>query len=250
MIRYIRAVLSIFFIVIYDYFTWMLKFSRHPEKYDIQVRYDKVRHLIMRLNKYFRITYYKKNAHIFDQEGPFLFICNHLSMYDVITAISLSKQPITFVGKQEIKKAPFVGRLMRILGGVLIDRDNLKMEIKALQTVRQSLIKRQVSWFIFPEGTRNTSTEGELLPFKAGTFKLALDSKVSIVPVAIYGTFRPLNMKYKHSRFPIHVSLFEPVSYEQIKDLNTIKIAEQISDLINTELKIIKQENDAIYQKK
>ena len=40
---------------------------------------------------------------------------------------------------------------------------------------------------IVPEGTR--SSDGALLPFKSGGFIMAVDAGVSIVPMAVQGTF-------------------------------------------------------------
>ena len=45
-------------------------------------------------------------------------------------------------------------------------------------------VKSGISIFIFPEGTRN-KTEDSLLPFKAGSFKIATKSGCDIIPVAI-----------------------------------------------------------------
>ena len=39
---------------------------------------------------------------------------------------------------------------------------------------------------IFPEGTR--STTADLLPFKDGAFRLAIDAGVPILPLAVHGT--------------------------------------------------------------
>ena len=47
-------------------------------------------------------------------------------------------------------------------------------------------LQQQVSVMIFPEGTR--SRDGELLPFKDGAFRLALEAGVPIVPLVVAGT--------------------------------------------------------------
>ena len=58
-------------------------------------------------------------------------------------------------------------------------------ELAALAECRDRLARR-VSVMIFPEGTR-TRTD-ELLPFKNGAFRLAIEARVPILPIAIAGT--------------------------------------------------------------
>jgi 1-acyl-sn-glycerol-3-phosphate acyltransferase len=57
--------------------------------------------------------------------------------------------------------------------------------VSALQGCRDRLGKK-VSVMIFPEGTRSPTEE--LLPFKDGAFKLAIEAGVPILPIAVAGT--------------------------------------------------------------
>lgn len=51
-------------------------------------------------------------------------------------------------------------------------------------------VKRGISIFIFPEGTRNRDKEDStsILPFKDDSFKIAQKTGCKIIPVAITGT--------------------------------------------------------------
>ena len=77
---------------------------------------------------------------------------------------------------------------------------------------------------IFPEGTR--SKEGELLPFKDGAFRLAIESRADILPIAVAGTKTALP---KHSwRFGFSKGLVmvgQPISTEglSLDDVERIK---------------------------
>ncbi len=68
-------------------------------------------------------------------------------------------------------------------------------------------MKRGVSIWIFPEGTRNRGDNIlELLPFKEGSLKIAEKSGCPVVPVAITGTAEVFE---KHLPFikPAHVTI-------------------------------------------
>ncbi len=246
MYRYIRAVTICFFDILFAYFGWMIPFSRHPERYPLQYRYEKVRKLVLKVVKALRVDFHVIHPERLELPGTYLYIANHTSMFDALITVCLSARPIIFVGKIEILKFPFFGRIMKALDGVFIERNNLKMEVEVLKRVKLSLANHVISWVIYPEGTRNKQPDGPLLPFKAGTFKLAVGTNTTIIPFAIYGSFRPLQKKYRLKRFPIHVSMLEPITPEAFQDMNTIKLSEHVRDLIQAEVDALREVNQKL----
>ena len=234
--RYIRTITICFFDILFAYFGWMIPFSRHPERWPLEYRYAKVRKLTLKIVKYLHVDYHITNGQYFNDGNTYLFIGNHLSMYDALISICLSERPVLFVGKHEILKFPFFGRIMKSIDCVFIERDNLKKEIEVLKTVKQSLSAKTASWIIFPEGTRNKNIDGPLLPFKAGTFKMALDTKTPIVPVAMFGTFRTLNRKYHLRRFPVQISVLPPLYPEDYQGMNSVQVSEKVRTLMQHEI--------------
>lgn len=234
--RYIRTITICFFDILFAYFGWMIPFSRHPERWPLEYRYTKVRRLTLKIVKHLHVDYHVTNGHYFNDGNTYLFVANHHSMFDALITMCLSERPVLFVGKHEILKFPFFGRIMKGIDCVFIERDNLRKEIAVLKTVKQSLSERATSWIIFPEGTRNKKPRGSLLPFKAGTFKLALDTKTPVVPIALYGTFRALNRKYHLQRFPVQVLLLEPITPEEYEHMNTVQLAELVRARLAAEI--------------
>src|SRR5208337_3414035 len=77
-------------------------------------------------------------------------------------------------------------------------------------TVRLEEPEKGNALVIFPEGGR--TPDGEIKPFMAGAFFLAIKAQVDIVPVALIGTFDllPMNTYHIKSR-PLEMRVGEPI---------------------------------------
>ena len=92
------------------------------------------------------------------------------------------------------------------------------------------------NWIIFPEGTRNKDQMANIKDFHHGTFRPAVKAEVPIVPVAIYGTFRVLNIKPQFKKYPIHIKILDPIYPSEYKELQTPKIAKKTQERIDKAL--------------
>jgi 1-acyl-sn-glycerol-3-phosphate acyltransferase len=126
--------------------------------------------------------------------GGVCFVSNHVGLYDVILALAYAGQPFGFIAKRELLFVPFINMWIIILGGLFIDRKNIR---RAFKTMNHGIEKLQkgLSMMIFPEGTRSKG-QG-LLPFKSGAIKLATNSLAPIVPVAISGSYDVFGNDYR-----------------------------------------------------
>lgn len=117
-------------------------------------------------------------------DEPTLFVGNHRSFFDIVILYTHCKRLTGFVAKDSLEKIPSLRVWMRYLYCLFLKRDDLKQGMKIiLQAIEY--VKQGVSICIFPEGTRNNGEELSMLPFKEGSFKIALKSGCPIVPVAI-----------------------------------------------------------------
>lgn len=112
--------------------------------------------------------------------GPVLLAANHLSWLDPLVVASLI--PCAPVSKLDVARWPVIGSIARDLGVVFVARGDPASGARALGEVAGAL-GRGVSVLNFPEGT--TTTGGRVLPFRTGTFGLALRLGVPVVPVAL-----------------------------------------------------------------
>jgi 1-acyl-sn-glycerol-3-phosphate acyltransferase len=119
-----------------------------------------------------------------DPRHPYVAVSNHESYADIFL-ISHFPWEMKWLSKDTIFKIPVMGWMMRMAKDIPIKRGKRESVVSALQGCRDRL-GRRVSVMIFPEGTRSHTEE--LLPFKDGAFKLAIEAGVPILPIAVAGT--------------------------------------------------------------
>ncbi len=116
-------------------------------------------------------------------EGACLFLFNHTSFFDVF-AMSARLSGMRFGAKIELFKIPFFGPAMRLAGVLPISRAHRDKVFKVYEHA-QARVEQGQKFALAPEGGRNKVEK--LLPFKAGPFIFAINSKLPIVPVVIKG---------------------------------------------------------------
>lgn len=163
-----------------------------------------------------------------------LYVGNHRSYFDIIVAYRYVVGPTGFIAKKEFRKVPVLGHWISCLHGLFIDRNNIKEGLKSILEAIEN-VNNGVSYYIFPEGTRNHKEE--MLPFKEGSFKIATKSGAPIVPVAmkhmdeIFELHQPYVKKTK-----VTIRYGEPVYTDQLskEDMRFIgaKVQAQIADML------------------
>jgi 1-acyl-sn-glycerol-3-phosphate acyltransferase len=123
-----------------------------------------------------------------DPVQRYVVVSNHLSMFDIPMLFYALPLHGRFLSKKEVFKIPLVGRAMRTIGIIEIDRSSGQSSRQAINEGVKVAAERGYSLIVFPEGTR--SRGGNLLPFKKGAFRIAIDAGLPILPVVIEGTDR------------------------------------------------------------
>ncbi len=115
---------------------------------------------------------------------PFVAVSNHESWADIFL-ISMFPWEMKWMAKKAIFNIPLMGWMMRLSGDIPLVRGERRSALAALAAAKDRL-GRRVSVMIFPEGTR--STHAEMLPFKDGAFRLAIENGVPVLPICVAGT--------------------------------------------------------------
>jgi 1-acyl-sn-glycerol-3-phosphate acyltransferase len=124
------------------------------------------------------------------QSGAVILASNHLAVADSFYKPLVVNRRITFLAKAEYFTGTGIkGRFQRwfytAAGQVPIDRTDADAAQSALDTAERILKQGKVLG-MYPEGTR--SPDGRLYKGKTGLARLALESGVPVVPVAMIGT--------------------------------------------------------------
>jgi 1-acyl-sn-glycerol-3-phosphate acyltransferase len=127
---------------------------------------------------------FRTRGHLADPRRPYVVVANHESYADVFL-ISCFPWEMKWLSKDTMFKIPCMGWMMQMAGDIKLIRGKRESAIDAINQCRDRLAKK-VSIMIFPEGTR--SKTWEMLPFKDGAFKLAIEAGVPILPIAVAGT--------------------------------------------------------------
>lgn len=123
------------------------------------------------------------------QKEAAVYMGTHKSYMDIVIMIALVDAPLIFIAKSELKTLPFLSTWVKTVGGIYIDRDDIRQSFRVIVEAIE-MLERGYSIAIFPEGTRSKGSE--LGDFKAGSFKLATKANVPIVPIAMGNTFKLL----------------------------------------------------------
>jgi 1-acyl-sn-glycerol-3-phosphate acyltransferase len=148
-----------------------------------------------------RITV-KGREHV-PRTGPVCIASNHCGIFDIILLLAYLGRPFGFVAKIELAWIPVINIWILLLGGQYINRKDMRKSIRTIgksgETVRGGGVM-----IIFPEGTRSKGRG--LLPFKAGSLRLATESGSPIVPVAIAGSYEVFEKKHLVQITPVAVT--------------------------------------------
>jgi 1-acyl-sn-glycerol-3-phosphate acyltransferase len=140
--------------------------------------------------------------------GAAILVANHQSNFDIFALLSALPVSIRFVSKQELARIPLLAQAMRSAGHVFIDRGDRRAAVVAMRGAAERMRQESFCLGLFPEGTR--STDGRLGPFKKGSFVLAIETQLPVVPVAVDGG-RQLTMGRKVLPGTVRIRVGKPV---------------------------------------
>ncbi len=254
MIKYLKVIIKILPILLYDYFARLIKYSRHPEKYPLEVRFRRIQTLIIKVLNAFNVKVENFNIEEFyenyNPDKSNLYVANHISDLDPLIFVALSKKPLTFVGKIEIRKYPMVNRVIRALEGEFLDRNDLKQSLRVFKSIEKKMNEKpNLDWLIFPEGTRNRVNPSDTKEFHYGTFKAAMNSKSDINVFSLLGSHRVLDIKCKFKTYPVSLKFNHCYKYEEYSTKKTVELSSEAYKVCRSGVESLVPEDKKLVEK-
>jgi 1-acyl-sn-glycerol-3-phosphate acyltransferase len=161
----------------------------------------------------------------------YIFVSNHQSIYDIPVVFSSLPYQLRIIAKESLGNFPFLGWHLRRTGHLLVDRRN--PDRSGILKRWRALVEQGLSLIIFPEGTR--SPDGKVGIFKAGSFLLAIEAKLPIVPLSVDGT-RYVMRKGRLMTCPGHATLVvhEPIDTAGLEVSDARELAGRVRGIVST----------------
>ena len=116
----------------------------------------------------------------------YIFVANHQSHYDTPVIFSSLPYQLRIIAKESLARFPLLGWHLRRGGHLFVRREH--PDRAGILKRWRALVSEGVSLIIYAEGTR--SADGRVARFKAGSFLLAIQASLPVVPLAVIGTRR------------------------------------------------------------
>jgi 1-acyl-sn-glycerol-3-phosphate acyltransferase len=178
----------------------------------------------------------------------YVFVANHQSIYDIPILFWSLPYQLRIIAKESLGRVPFLGWHLRRTGHMLIDRH--RPAPAKIFGWASRLTSNGLSLIVFPEGTR--SRDGRVAPFKGGSFYLALEASLPIVPLSVVGS-RHVMLKGRLATYPGEVKLIvhDPIDTRDLAGSDAREFGERVRRIIapdaETDLDTVPPDLDAVH---
>lgn len=160
-------------------------------------------------------------------DSEFLFVSNHRSNFDpMVQWWVLRRWPLAFVSKPSNMRKFVIGPFVRRCCFLPIDRENARNALTTINAAAGPHPQPRVLVRHLPRGYA-AAKAGKLLPWRAGSLKIAQKANVPIVVGTVEGTERiARNVPWRRSH--VYVRIREVIPAETVKATTTNALTEDI----------------------
>ena len=154
--------------------------------------------------------------------------CKHQSMWETIVMHLVFQRPV-YAFKKELLSVPFYGWFIRIMSGIIIDRNGGASALKSLIKQSKNYLAKNQTIILFPQGTRvPVGATTETYPYQAGIVALYLSCNVKVVPAALNSGVHWSKGKLQKKPGKITLEFLDPIAPGLNKQEFLLKLEETI----------------------
>ena len=159
----------------------------------------------------------------------YVFVANHQSIYDIPILFWSVPYQLRIIAKASLGSFPFLGWHLKRTGHMLVDRK--RPDPARILKWASRLTSNGLSLIVFPEGTR--SRDGRVGRFKGGSFLLALQAGLPVVPLSVVGS-RHVMLKGRLATYPGEVQLVvhDPIDTRDLAGMDPKEFGERVRRVI------------------
>ena len=164
--------------------------------------------------------------------ATYIFVANHSSHYDTPVVFTHIPFQVRIIAKKSLAMFPVLGWHLSRGGHLFVDRKD--PDRTGILNRWRALVSQGLSLIVYPEGTR--TPDGRVARFKAGSFLLAIQAGLPIVPLSIIGT-RESMPKGRLRTEPAHVTLvvhdpIQPPAIAEPSVHDAKELADKVHDIV------------------
>ncbi|TVY12446.1 1-acyl-sn-glycerol-3-phosphate acyltransferase [Candidatus Phytoplasma pini] len=187
--------------------------------------------------RFFRIKIIIHNKHLIPKKGKLIVYSNHKTNFDPFIIASIFPRTIAFTPKDELYRGFFgwfLGFCFNCCNCIKIVRGNNR---KTVENVLKQInnIQNNLVMIIFHEGGIINYNNDRIISSLDGSFKIALKSQASILPISIKG-ISSMRKKCWFRKKKAEIFIHPHIKFEDYRKQNTKEINNKINKIINNVL--------------
>jgi 1-acyl-sn-glycerol-3-phosphate acyltransferase len=212
----------------------LCRYAKHTDDYPEEEKWAHIRYILARAVKSGNVNLEVTGLENIPRDRSFMLYANHQGMFDVLAIATSCEPPLGTVLKKELKDVPFLKQIIACTKSFAMDREDVRQSLTVINGVIKEVNSGR-NYLIFPEGTRSKSTN-DMLEFHNGSFRCALKTKCTVIPVALVDCYKVLDQKGSKP-VTVQIHYLPPLEYEDYKDMNTKELAQLVHDRIEAKVK-------------
>lgn len=206
---------------------------KHKEKFTEDERYQMALRCVEAVHRRCNVRLSVYGLENIPKKNGLLFYSNHQGKYDALAVLRTAPLHVGMLWAKKTAIQPLAIETATLTDSVLIDLEDKRDSVRAIRDLING-IKDGRNYLIYPEG-RYDGNGNHMLDFQTGCFAPPLKTDATIVPVAIYNSYRALNINTLGREYP-EIHYLEPITVDEYKGLTKQELAALVKCRIEEKL--------------